>query len=149
MRQNQRPNLMTRKKNLPSAGDAFAFRLENGMYGACRVLRFSEKDCDDKWSCNGVLVACCAWIGNTIPDPKDIDLKPILRLTHHHWNSECVNWLTSPITNSFIHIGTITPSSSELTRPCNSTVKWSYFPIQRLSQWTWDNDFDTERNTQK
>jgi hypothetical protein len=135
---------MKRKKDLPSIGDTYAFRLENGKYGACRVLRFVEKDANDKWGCNAVLVACCDWIGDSVPDPANVDLKPILKLTHHRWNSVCVNWITSPVTDSFIRVGTVAPSRSELTRSCDSTVKWSYLPIQRLAQWEWDNSLETE-----
>jgi hypothetical protein len=136
--------MMGSKKKLPSVGDTFAFQLENGMYGACRVLRFIEENPQDKASCDAVLVACCDWIADSIPDPSEIDLKPIMRLTHHRWDKSCVNWVISPIPNSFIHIGTISPSSSELLMPCESTVKWSYYPIQRLSQWEWDNDREKE-----
>ncbi len=55
------------KIRLPSTGDTFVFRLGNGMYGCCRVLRFVEKGVNDEWSCDAVLVACCDWIGDSVP----------------------------------------------------------------------------------
>ena len=127
---------------LPSVGHAFAFRIENGMYGACRVVRFIARKPQNKDSCDAVLVACCDWIGDAIPAPKETDLKAIMRLTHHRWDVPCICWGTSPIPDSFVYIGTIPPSDSELVMPCDSTVKWSFFPIQRLSQWEWDNQLD-------
>ena len=134
---------MARKKKLPSVGDGFAFGLGNGMYGACRVLRFIEKNPRDKASCDAVLVACSDWISDSPPDLENCDLRPILRLTHHRWDTDCVNWCTSPVPDSFIHIGTVAPSDSELSLSCDSTVRWTYYPIQRLSQWEWDNSIRT------
>ena len=130
---------MGAKKKLPSVGHAFAFRLENGMYGACRVLRFIERKPQHKDSRDAVLVACCNWIGDEIPDPKEADLKAIMRLAHHRWDESCIRWVMSPIPDSFAYIGTISPSDAELVISCDSTSKWSFYPIQRLSQWEWDN----------
>jgi len=127
-------------RSLPSVGDTFGFRLENGLYGCCRVIRFLKENPNDKSSCDAVLVACCEWIGESTPKISEIDLMPILQLTHHKWDRPCINWLTSPVESPFVYIGKTDPSDSELTRKCDSTVRWSFLPIQRLSQWVWDNN---------
>ena len=129
---------MATNNKLPTAGSAYAFRLENGMYGACRVLRFCKQKSHDDTSCDAVLVACSDWISDSVPDPCECDLRPIMRLSHHRWDKDCVNWCTSSVPNSFIDIGIVLPSDFELNMQCNSTVRWEYYPIQRLSQWEWD-----------
>jgi len=134
--------MVGRKRSLPENGDTFAFKLDNGMYGCCRVLRFSSKKPEDKWSCDAVLVACCEWIGSSIPNVDETDLTPILHLTHHKWNSSCISWVTSSVTESYVYIGKTKPSATELNLKCDSTVKWPFFQIQRLSQYVWDNQID-------
>jgi hypothetical protein len=131
---------VNRRKKLPSVGSAFAFQLGNGMYGACRVLRFIEKRANDQWDCDAVLVACCEWIGDSVPSIDTCNLSPILKLSHHRWNTTCINWITTPVIDALTHIGAVPPSPAELSTKCDSTVTWTFLPTQRLAQWEWDNN---------
>jgi hypothetical protein len=80
---------------LPDEGAVYAFKLKNGRFGACRVLRklpiaktkstewMSEKD--DGWC---LRVAVTPRLGISLPKLSEPALKDVLTLTHHSWDHE-------------------------------------------------------------
>jgi hypothetical protein len=58
-----------------AAGDTFAVPLDDGRFGAVRVLRISHE-----YHRVAALVAVSAWIGGHVPDPGEPLLMEILRL---------------------------------------------------------------------
>lgn len=131
---------MGRKKKviLPNAGDAFAVPLEDGRYSVCRVL--ADRITRPKLSIDAVLVASSAWIGSEIPSVDNPELRPILKLTHHSWDKEKIAWISDPVPDTFIPIGTIAPSDKEAFLNCPSHSDWFSKIQQPLMQWQWDHD---------
>jgi hypothetical protein len=88
-----------------------------------------------------VLVACSAWIGDTVPDSADLSLRPILKVTHHFWKGQPeVFWVEESPPREFKPIGTIQPSSDERKLKCDTSAGWEGCPIQLLTQWRWEHD---------
>ena len=135
----------SRKKTpLPVEGAAFAVPLEDGRFGACRVIRGTTSDEAEEHGAESVLVASSAWIGDAVPNSQDPDLRPVLTLTHHSWdNKPEILWISDPPPDDFIPIGTIEPTSTEKAMECLSFGGWGAVQIQPLAQWRWDNDRDS------
>ncbi len=135
---------MPRKKvKLPLEGEAFAVPLADGRYSVCRVLLDADSAAAQQWKSPYVLVACSAWIGDTIPQADDPSLRPILRLTHHSWKGQReVLWISDPVPELFVPIGSIPPTSKEKSLKCNSFGGWPSLSIQPLAQWRWDHERD-------
>lgn len=126
---------------LPDEGMAYAVPLEDGRFGACRVLRKMTPEEAQSAGANCVLVACSAWIGNQVPDMHDPGLRPILHLTHHSWkNKPEILWVSESPPADFALIGTIEPSSEERATECFTYGGWASLRIQPLAQWRWDNE---------
>jgi hypothetical protein len=135
---------MRRKKqpvSLPAEGVAFAVPLEDDRFGACRVIRGSTGDEAKAHGTYHILVACSAWIGESIPDAQDPALRPILYLTHHSWdNKPEILWISDPVPDDFIPIGTIESTAEEKEIQCLTFGGWGSVRVQPLAQWRWDND---------
>ncbi|MBX7223067.1 MAG: hypothetical protein K1Y36_24185 [Blastocatellia bacterium] len=135
--------MATRKKKtpLPSVGAAFAFKLEDGRYSMCRVLLDETSQQAKEMAPNSVLVACSAWVGESIPEAENPELRPILHLTHHSWKNEPeLWWVSDPVPAEFIPLGIIPPTreEQELARPTYGY--WSSLTFQPLLQWRWDHE---------
>ena len=131
-----------KKKPLPISGAVFAFPIDEGRFGACRVIRYATDD-DEVWQFgkNGMLVACSAWIGNAIPDQQDLALGSILNLTHHSYDNEpAVIWISCKPPNDFTSIGIIEPTIEDKAIKCRGLSGWEFCQYQVLAQWRWDND---------
>ncbi|WP_425397204.1 hypothetical protein [Aeoliella sp.] len=126
---------------LPTAGAAFAVPLEDGRYSVCRVLRRATPE-ETQWhGSESVLVATSAWIGDIVPAPQDVALRPILLKTHHNWENEPdVYWVSEPPPSDFLPIGIVEPSAEEVNLECDAFSGWLSAQIQSLAQWQWDND---------
>ncbi|MCA9018184.1 MAG: hypothetical protein KDA77_22875 [Planctomycetaceae bacterium] len=134
---------MGRKKKvaLPVTGDAFAFPLEDGRFGVCRVL--SESAHREEPRFDAVMVACSAWIGSEVPSVDNPELRPILKLTHHSWkNSDEIGWIDDPLPDTFISIGKIEPTDEETSMECYTFCTWGTMGVQSLMQWRWDHERD-------
>ena len=134
---------MARKKKtvLPTEGAAFAFPLEDGRYSVCRVVLDRTSEPAKQWKGDAILVACSAWIGDTVPDVSDVSLRPILHLTHHLWNNDPeLMWVSDPPPDNFMSIGSIEPTQEEKSMICQSFGGWAAITLQPLAQWRWDND---------
>lgn len=134
---------MRRRKNvqLPQEGDAFAFLLDDGRYGVCRVIRVGNKDDVKFWGEPVVLYATSPWIGDEVPKADEPALQEILFLNHHFWdNSTTVSWTNEEVPDSFIAIGKIPPSEEELKLESHSFSEWLGAGIDVLTQWRWDHD---------
>lgn len=117
----------------PAVGKVYAMKLEDGRYGACRVLQMDEE--------NGILVAASAWIGKDIPDMEEPLLKTILKLTHHSWDGKPeIVWVDGAAPDHFTPIGWIDPTEEEQQIDCWSWGAWEGLDLQVLRQWRWDHD---------
>jgi hypothetical protein len=133
-----------RKPNLPPAGSAYAFPLEDGRYAVCRVLLDAASDeSKQQWDAPAILVACSAWIGDRVPEADDPALRPILYKTHHSWRNEPeVLWLDEEPPADFIPLGLIPPTAEETAVARMRFGTWKSLTIQPLAQWRWDNARD-------
>lgn len=132
----------SKKKPLPEAGAAFVFRLADGRYGVCRVLRQAHGN-DVRWlGTPAVLVATSAWIGDAIPDSSDPALRPTLHNTRISPNGgePILEWQDEPPPRAFKLIGTIPPTPDERKAKCDSSGCWENSPILLLAQWRWQHD---------
>lgn len=119
---------------LPAIATTFAVPLEDGRYGACRVLRHTTPDEEEQFGKKSCLVACSAWVGETVPDVEDPPLRTILQLTHHHWKGELgVLWVSRRQPDDFIEIGRIVPTVEEQSL-CSTSGSWRAFRIQPYKQ---------------
>jgi len=131
----------SKKKPLPEEGAAFVFPLGDGRNGVCRVLRQAHGN-DMRWLGGPhVLVAVSTWIGDTVPDPADPALRPILHVTHHSWKGHPdVFWDNEPPPREFKPLGVISPTADERKMKCDSSAGWEGCPFHLLAQWRWDHD---------
>jgi hypothetical protein len=131
-----------KKPELPVAGSAYAFPLEDGRYSVVRVLLDGTSEQAKQWRTT-ILIACSAWIGDAVPKVTDQRLRTILRKTHHSWGDEpAVVWTSDPPPDELIAIGIILPTEDETQIECSSIGGWSSVTMQALLQWNWDNKRD-------
>jgi hypothetical protein len=129
------------KKTLPAEGATFAVPLNDRWFGACRVIRNITTNEASVLGADGILLACSAWIGDTLPDPRDPSLRLILHLTHHSWdNRPELLWVFDPPPDDFIPIGKIESTTEEKAISCLTVGHWESVRIQSLAQWRWDNE---------
>jgi hypothetical protein len=132
----------SKKQPLPEAGAAFAFRLDDGRYGVCRVLRQAHGNDIRELGGAAVLVATSAWIGGSMPDPADPALRPILQNTRIFPNGgqPVLEWQDVPPPRGFKLIGTIPPTAPERKMSCGSSGFWENSPIMLFGLWQWGHD---------
>ena len=131
---------MKRNIELPSAGATFSFRLEDGRFSTCRVLRETTPSEIREIGGKAVLVACSKWIGCEAPTVKMKKLRPILKLTHHSWaGTKNVLWVSEEPPEELELIGYIKPSFFDKRIKCASYGRWQTLLVQPLAQWNWDN----------
>jgi hypothetical protein len=137
------------EQDLPAAGDVFAFKLEDGRYGACRVLRRLPigKSGMGEWTSQPtgwcVRIAVTPWIGKKPPTLKDPQLREVLTLTHHSWEGDQEIYLVdAPPGGDFERIGNLPPTNKE-RRGKDGTLagEWAreIWGQQVLMQWEWDH----------
>lgn len=127
---------------LPTAGTVFLMPLEDGRFGACRVLRENVGEERKRHGEPAVLVAGSAWIGTSPPELADPRLREILHLTHHNWkNRPEVNWVSVPPPEDFRAIGHLEPDDLDRGYECLTSGGWG-FALQALRQWRWDHDWE-------
>ncbi len=99
---------------LPEAGAVFLCQLEDGRFGACRVLRRGEMGDDPYYEETMLLVAASPWIGTEPPDLNNPELREILRSNHHSNKGDMeLGWLSKPPPKSFKYLGMLPPSKKE------------------------------------
>lgn len=115
-------------------GDVFLMPLEDGRFGACRVLQRKEDS-------SGVLVAASPWIGTAEPDLAEPQLQTTLRPTHHACTgAPAMLWVGDPVPETFRLLGSLPPTSEELDLEIHVFGSWGYCSIQVLMQWRWDHE---------
>jgi hypothetical protein len=116
-------------------GDLFALPLEDGRWGACRVLRKSTDPLQ-------VVVQTSAWIGDAPPaDLNDPRLVTPLLLTHHAWGGVAdLHWVSDPVPADAVRLGRLPVTAEEAAAECNSWSGWASCQIQPLLQWRWDHE---------
>lgn len=126
---------------LPARDSAFVIPLEDGRFGACRIIRNLEANPDDKRDKDSVLVLSSAWIGDAISEASHRDLRSALHLTHHAWRGHKHQfWTDSPPPSDFVRIGDIKTNWRERRTNCSTYSGWESARIQPLAQWRWDHD---------
>ncbi len=134
---------MARKTKLPNVGDVFSFKLDDGRFGACRVIRAPNKREAAFWGGNVVVVVGSAWIGADSPSIDTQGLSKILHLTHHsHTGHPVILWIGGSPPKGFKLIGNIEPSINDKKLKCNAIGDWDSIQYQPLMQWRWDNELD-------
>jgi hypothetical protein len=132
-----------KKPRLPTAGDAFAFPLGNGMFSACRVLLDETSEPAKSLRQPAIYMVGSSWMGERLPAADDPVLRPILYLTHHLWKGEPnALWVSDEPSSQLILIGKIEPTTEEQASPVMRFGFYESIIIQPLIQWRWDNDRD-------
>ena len=130
-----------RPKTEPLAvGAVYAMPLEDGRWGACRVVRGRLREEFDRWKGYSV-VAATAVVADAPPALGHPDLRRIIVLNHHaHRGDPAATWLTGPPPKAFKSMGHLAPSPDEATLHCDGVSSWEYLAVQALMQWRWDHD---------
>lgn len=131
---------------IPGPGQVFMMPLENGLNGACRVIR--KGDPSKRKTSNifdpreeGFLVMATTWVGSGLPDLSDSRLRKPLAKTFSEWNNEPEYiWTDKPLPDNFKYIGTIKPTQAELGIECREKVGWTWLPSIVLKQYEWDHE---------
>ncbi|MBL3529061.1 MAG: ankyrin repeat domain-containing protein [gamma proteobacterium endosymbiont of Lamellibrachia anaximandri] len=122
-----------------SGGDVFMMPIEDGLFGACRVIRRGDpaKRHLNDWmevTENGVLVTLTAWMGTSQPDISEPKLREPLRKTFGNWNGETeLIWVTKPLPAEFKCIGKLQPTAEELKLNSNENSGW-YWLLDMVSE---------------
>jgi hypothetical protein len=139
------------EQDLPEEGAVYAFKLKDGRYGACRVLRklpiakTELSECtngkDEGWC---VRVAVTPWVGKGRPKLAEPQLTEILNLTHHSWTGwKEVYLITVPPGRAFEYVGNLPPSDKDRRQKDRalSPDEWpkNVWAEQVLMQWQWDH----------
>jgi hypothetical protein len=110
--------------------------LEDGRYGACRVLRKKEEEGDVS-----VLAAATPWIGSTAPSLDEPLLRVILGSTHHNREGEGkVLWISEAVPATFTRLGVLEPTKQQARLDCQTFGGWMSLSIGVFTQWRWDHD---------
>jgi hypothetical protein len=139
------------EQELPDEGDVYAFKLKDGRFGACRVLRklpiaktelgeWTGKK-DEGWC---LRIAVTPWVGKSLPKLKEPELSEILNLTHHAWKGWKEVWLVDvPPGGAFKYVGNLPLTDKERRQKDTglSPGEWpkGYWAEQVLMQWEWDH----------
>jgi hypothetical protein len=127
-----------RGSDLPAAGSVFLIPLEDGRFGACRILRSVENRMGYK---RVILAELSRWIGREPPDLADPELRRPLRLTHHKWRGKVERvWSDAPAPDEFRFLGVLEPDARDRRVACYAHGSWAAFPWQRFMQWRWENE---------
>ena len=136
---------------LPEEGAVFAFKLKDGRFGACRVLRklpIAKTELGE-WSSKKVegwcvRVAVTPWVGKKLPKLAEPLLQQVLTLTHHSWkgNKE-IALVACPPDSKFEYVG-ILPVGDKDRRQQERSLSFGDWPRdiwaeQVLMQWEWDH----------
>jgi len=130
----------------PSSGDVFMMPLEDGLLGACRVIRKGDpaKRHPNDWMAmteNGVLVAATAWVGTSPPDISEQKLRETLCKTFGEWNGEKeLIWIAKPLPSEFKYIGKLQPTAEELELSSNENAGWGWLSNMVIAQCKWDKE---------
>jgi hypothetical protein len=139
------------ESELPEEGAVFAFKLKDGRFGACRVLRklpIAKTELGE-WSSKKVegwcvRVAVTPWVGKKLPKLAEPLLQQILTLTHHSWkgNKE-IALVACPPDRKFEYVG-ILPVADKDRRQHERSLSFGDWPRdiwaeQVLMQWEWDH----------
>ncbi len=119
-------------------GTAFAFRVKDGRYGACRVLRIIHSPGEKS---PRALVALSEFLDSHPPPLNHPALRKILCLNHHSWSNQPeMIWVSEPPPASFEKLGSMPVLKKDSSANSFSFAAWSSLPFHRYTQWRWDHD---------
>lgn len=130
-------SMAAKKPTKPSVGDVFAFPLEDGRFGAARVLQMSG---------NSVIVVACGYVGARPPTLEAaLGAPPVFDTVLEHLRAKVkpsviVRSIDDPIPRSFKHLGCAAPSAKEKKLVCQSFSDWENVSATLLIQWLRQND---------
>ena len=125
-------------KQTARPGDAFAFDIGDGRFGACRVLAYNVED-------DAALVECSAWIGASPDEATEADVRRPLLLTHHAHRGRPVRiWVWGRPPKTLIPLPPVEPTAEDAEVECNSFAYWEAVTCQPLLQWRWDHDREAQ-----
>jgi len=113
-------------------GSVLAFRLDNGMYGACRVIRAPRKD--EQPVRKGVLVFITRFVGDKNDAMKSPDLKKRF--------DRMLYWIEGAPPRAFERVGAIAPSAKEIALASQFTAPWEMLPNVVYRDWRRTHDAD-------
>jgi hypothetical protein len=110
-------------------GTIYVFRLENGLYGACRVIR-TPSDAEAQ-SFAGHHLVCPTWfVGEAGDALKHADKKKVLKQLGPGFF-----WVKGAAPASFKNVGLMAPSKKEPLRQSHHSAPWAMFPNVVYSAW--------------
>jgi len=110
-------------------GTVYTFGLQNGLCGACRVLRLPEKD--ERTYQGHTLVYATKWVGDLPLDLKHGDLRKTLR----DRTGPKLFWVKGEPPSGFAEAGMVTVRKSEQSKSCRSQAPWGIFPNVTFAVW--------------
>jgi hypothetical protein len=116
-------------------GTVYTFRLENGLYGACRVLRGPEKDEKDTYEGHS-LVHATKWVGDLPLDLKHADLRKVLR----DRTGAKLYWMEGRPPETFKEAGIVAVRKAEQSKICRCRAPWGVFLNVVLVAWEAENE---------
>jgi hypothetical protein len=124
-----------KEADLPAPGSVFIVPLNDGRFGAVRVLSRKVE--------SGIAIAFVSpttWIGNKPHRPADKMLREPLILNHHAWNNQYAGiWVFEPMPPSLIPAGNLDIQDTDYRMITGFYSGWDVVD-QILLQWRWDHD---------
>ena len=123
-------------RSLVRVGDVFSIPLENGLYGACRVLRIGDPH---GIFGDGPLVAACQWVGQHLPEITE--LRNLLADRSFGGQGQpIVKWLHGSPPREFVLVGQLQPTVEEQSLEILRGSTWEHFRDFILYEWLWEHD---------
>lgn len=117
-----------------TVGDVYAVLLQDGRYGACRIVEKSGLE---------LLLVVCDWIGNEPPHLSDPVLRTIMRRNSFEWGGQLfVRWIIGSPPPEFRYLGHLEPLPQEKRVPCHAGTHWDAIPRAILQETEWEHDRD-------
>lgn len=124
------------KRTPVTPGMVFTMPLEDGRFGACRVVAPSS-------SARSVVAEASSWVGKKPAKLADVLPWKTLVLTHHAFDKKVERAHVDHLApEDFKPIGTMDLTPQEQSLTCPTYGDWESFQRQALRQWRWDNEHD-------
>src|ERR1700690_221281 len=110
-------------------GTIFVFRLENGRYGACRVVR-GPSALEAQTFAGHHLVCPTQFIGDATSAFKHADTKKVLKQPPPGFF-----WVKGAPPAGFENVGVLPPNKKEAARESRNSAPWAMFPNVVYKAW--------------
>ena len=116
-------------------GTVFTFRIEDGVYGACRVLRGPEPS-EMHFYSGHILAHATKGLGDLPVDLKDGDLRKVPR----GMRGPELYWIEGKVPKNFEEAGVVTLRKAETTKTSNKSAEWELFEYITKTAWETSTD---------